>query len=213
LIAFACRYTSARVDLPEFERRIGYTFQKRDLTRTRRRRRNARGHPAARAVITVLGQVPEHEVEHHLSHVQHELPVGHAVARLRIEHQLELLARLLQIVGELHRVLHVHVVVQRSVDEEKVCPWDSMDIRSGPSQRRGNVFWWCHPSLRWVRWRSSRLMDEIPCSYRQQMDRCSLMNQVFSRLWNLGNAARHYLVRIEPFDLVLGPAPGSPARA
>ena len=56
-------------------------------------------------------------VEHHLAHVLQEQRIGDAVSRLRLQHQLKLFPCLLQLVDELDRVLHVHVVVNRAVNQ------------------------------------------------------------------------------------------------
>ena len=62
-------------------------------------------------------QVLDDEVEHHLAHVLEQQWVRDAVAGFRVEHQLKLLPCLLQLIHKLHRVLHVNVVVDRSVDQ------------------------------------------------------------------------------------------------
>ena len=64
------------------------------------------------------------KVRHHLSHVLQQQRIGHAVARLRVEHQLKLLPCLLQLINKLHRVLHVHVVVDRAVNQQQLAVQD-----------------------------------------------------------------------------------------
>ena len=64
-------------------------------------------------------QIPQNKIRHHLPHVPHQQGIGDAVARLWIDHQLHLLAGLLQFIEKLHCVGHVHVVIHRTVNQEQ----------------------------------------------------------------------------------------------
>ena len=64
-------------------------------------------------------QVRQNKIRHHLSHVLEQRRIGYAVARLGIDHQLHRLAALLKLVKKLNRVRHVHVVVDRAVNQEQ----------------------------------------------------------------------------------------------
>ena len=61
-------------------------------------------------------QVLQNKIRHHLPHVLYQYRIGDTVARFGIEHQLNLLTRLLQLIEKLQRVCHVHVVIGCSVN-------------------------------------------------------------------------------------------------
>src|SRR5262245_25307380 len=56
-------------------------------------------------------QVLYNKLQHHLAHVPDQARIGHTVAGFRVGHELELIAGLLQLVNELDRILHMHIVV------------------------------------------------------------------------------------------------------
>src|SRR5215213_2786018 len=81
------------------------------------RRKEAKQISANFASLRETLEVLNDEVEHHLPHVLQQQRIRDAVPRLRIQHQLKLLPRLLQLVNKLYGVLHVHVVINRAVNQ------------------------------------------------------------------------------------------------
>ena len=91
---------------------------------------DARGGRRARSPTVLID-----EVEHRLPQVLVEARIGEAVARARVDHHLERLAGPLQLVGELHRVLHVHVVVDRAVHQQHPAVQLGRPRTAAPSSR------------------------------------------------------------------------------
>ena len=70
------------------------------------------------SVVKFPLQILQNEIGHHLIHMFLLQRIRDAVALRRIEHQIELLSGLLQLVRELQGLLHVDVVVHRAVYQQ-----------------------------------------------------------------------------------------------
>src|SRR5437773_1908144 len=64
-------------------------------------------------------KIRKNEVGHHLPHMLHQHGICNPMARLRINHQLDLLPRFLQFVKKLNSICHMHVVIDGAMDQKQ----------------------------------------------------------------------------------------------